>query len=436
MLPLSAKRKLAIGLAAGAAAAALAVYGARAWSGAASSGEGPGLLQGAHQAAAERYTCPMHPHVLQDHPGACPICGMTLEAVAPAAHHEHAAPLVEVGPETARNMGVRTETVSLHEMSQVIETFATIGADDSRVVTLNPKVEGWIRRIHVQGPGQRVRKGQLLYEIYSPELQQRQREYVDLLQRRDALLEGGGMTGSGPNRAMLGSIAKERFRMRDRLLAADMPRELVEKLEKDRRALDVVPVRATQDGTVQSVGARAGSYVNPMQMVLSYGDYRRTWAEITLFPDQLAAVRDGDTVVLRSGLDRSQSIHAQVRLDNLQLDPATRSARLRLSVDNAQQAFSPGAYAEAEIHGAGRKVLAVPRDCLIRTGHGDFVVRLAGPGQFQTVPVQTGAADHERVEIVHGIAAGEQVAVNAQFLLDAAGSLQAMQQRQAAERQQ
>lgn len=434
MLSLPAKRKLAIVLAIGAVITAGAVQAMRTWSAEPAAASGPGLMHAADHAAIENYTCPMHGSVLQHHPGTCPICGMTLVKVAPAPM-QSMAPVVEVGHAAQRDMGVRTELVAMHEMHQVVDTFATIAADDSRVVTLNPKVEGWIRRIYVQGAGQQVRKGQLLYEIYSPELQQRQREYVDLLQRRDNLLEGGAMAG-GATQAMLGSIAKERFRLRDRLLAADMAPELIDKLEKDRRAIDVVPVRAIQDGTVLSVSGRAGSYVTPMQTVMTYGDYRRTWAEVTLFPDQLGWIRDGDTVVLTSSVDHTQTIRARVELANLQLDAASRSARLRLSLDNPQQAFSPGAYAEAEIRGAGRHVLSVPKDSLIRTGHGDFVVRQVAHGQFQTVPVTTGVDDHEQVEITRGLSAGEQVAVNAQFLLDSAGSLQALQQRQAAEREQ
>jgi Cu(I)/Ag(I) efflux system membrane fusion protein len=433
MHPSPAKRKLAISLAIGAALAAGLLYAARLQAPAA--GQGIDVHALAAAPALESYTCPMHADVLQHHPGTCPICGMTLVKVAPAAHADHAAPLVQIDQATGQRMGVRMAPLQLYRMHRVVDTFATIGADESRVVAQNPKVEGWIRRLNVHGPGQQVRKGQLLYEIYSPELQQRQREYIDLLARRDGLLEGsGGMGQSGPNQAMLGSLAKERYRVRDRLLAADMPPDVLAQLEKDRRVVEVVPVRAAQDGTVQSVSARAGSYVNPMQTVLTYADYSRIWAELTLFPDQLGWIRNGDSVVLTSGIDKRQAITARVELANLQFDPASRSARLRLSLPNVHRAFSPGAYVEAQLRGAARAVLAVPRDALIRTGHGDFVVQGVGHGQFRTVPVTTGLEDHEQVEIVGGLAAGDEVAVNAQFLLDSAASLQAMQQRQAAER--
>lgn len=388
----------------------------------------PALMQ-AVAAQSATYTCPMHASVVQHHPGRCPICGMDLvKAAAPAP----GAPLVEVDRATGQRMGVRVAAAEVRALRREVATFATISADDSRTVAVNPKVEGWIRRLYVQGPGQQVRRGQLLYEIYSPELQQRQREYVDLLTRRDGLLEVP-MTSSGPNRAMLASLARERFRMRERLLAADMPRALVDRLEQDRRVLEVVPVHAERDGTVQAVTARAGSYVNPMQMVLTYADYRRTWAEITLFPDQLAWIRDGDRVLLSSASDPGATMGARVELANLQVDAASRSARLRVSLDNPHQAFSPGAYADVRVRGEARRALAVPRDALIRTGHGDFVVRADGHGRFRTVPVTVGLQDHELAEIVTGLAAGDQVAVNAQFLLDAAGSMQALAQRQEAD---
>ncbi|WP_394780261.1 efflux RND transporter periplasmic adaptor subunit, partial [Undibacterium sp.] len=384
----------------------------------------------AKQGIAEAYTCPMHPEIVQDHSGTCPICGMTLVKMHHATDHAgDAAPLVYIDDATQQRMGVRLEAAAVTEMHKEINAFATISPDESRTVSVNPKVEGWIRRLHVQGIGQAVRKGQVLYEIYSPELQQRQRDYVDLLTRREALL-GSSMELVGPNSAMLGSLAKERFRARDRLLAADIPLDVVEELEKSRRIADVIPVRAAQDGVVASITAREGSYVNPMQTVLVYTDSTRVWAEITLFPDQVSWLKNGDVVVLTSGLDKNVQLRAKINLSSLQIDASNRAAKLRLSLENSTQAFRAGAYAEAVILSSARKTLSVPRDALIRTGHGDFLVVGQGQGHFLNTVVKTGIEDKERVEILGGLKAGQQVAVNAQFLLDAAGSLQAMQQRQ------
>ncbi len=382
------------------------------------------------ESPAGTYTCPMHPDVIQDHPGTCPICGMTLVKLKHAGQAStEAGQLVHIDEATQQRMGVKLDTADVREMHREINAFATISADESRTVSVNPKVEGWIRHLHVQGVGQLIRKGQVLYELYSPDLQQKQRDYIDLLTRREALL-GSSMELVGPNSAMLGSLAKERFRARERLLAADIPLDVVEELEKSRRVIDVIPVRASQDGTVSSISAREGSYVNPTQTVLVYSDSNRVWAEVTLFPDQVSWLKNGDTILLKSGLDSNENLKARIDLSSLQIDASSRTAKLRLPLENSKQAFRAGAYAEAVILSSARKTLNIPRDALIRTGHGDFVVVSRGQGHFQNAPVKPGIEDKEYVEIIGGLQPGDQIAVNAQFLLDAAGSLQAMQHRQ------
>ncbi|CAL63351.1 Putative heavy metal efflux system protein [Herminiimonas arsenicoxydans] len=380
-------------------------------------------------AAATRYVCPMHAEVVQDHPGSCPICGMHLVKAGSGGTTKHS-DLVHVDMQTQHRMGVQMQTVAVNDMHRAINTFATISPDESRTVSVNSKVEGWIRRWHIQGVGQQVRKGQVLYEIYSPELQQRQREYVDLLTRRDAMQEKSrDMDMLGPNAAMMGSLAKERFRTRDRLLAADIPPEELELLEKGRRVPEVMPIRATQSGIVTAISAREGSYINPMQTLMVYSDNSRVWAEVTLFPDQISWLRNGDEIVLTSGLDNTVQHTARINLATLQIDPASRTAKLRLPLSKAGEAFLPGAYAKATIKSAAHRAVSVPRDAVIRTGHGEFVVVSEGDGHFRSAAVAIGLEDERMVEIRSGLKAGDRIAVNGQFLLDAASSMHAMQNR-------
>lgn len=391
-------------------------------------------------AATDQYTCPMHPSIVSNEPGNCPICGMHLVKIVRGGSDKEIAQ-VHVDAQTQQRMGVQLQAAQRVGMHRAINTFATITQDQTRSVSVSSFVEGWIKRWHVQGVGQKIRKGQVLYEIYSPDLQQRQREYVNILTRRDAMQsskQGMGMTAgksadmSGPSFVMMRAVAQDRFRARDRLLAAGIPAKVLEQLEEYRKILDVVPIQAMQDGIVTEISAREGSYINPSQPLLVYTDSSQVWAEVTLYPDQVVWLEDGNDVTLTSGLDATTRIQARVDLSTLQIDPASRTAKLRLPISNVGNAFYPGSYAKAAIKADARQVLSVPRDAVIRTGHGQYVVVSEGQDHFRSVPVDTGIENTDLVEIRSGLQPGTRVVVNGQFLLDAAASLQSMQSRLAA----
>jgi Cu(I)/Ag(I) efflux system membrane fusion protein len=422
---------LGLGIGAGAAGGAFALFGAGR---AHAVGAGAQARVRADAAGApERYTCSMHPQILQDHPGSCPICNMALVKVAGVARAmpdgaAQGADMVHVEPAAQQRIGLQLATASVVEMARKVGAFATISADESATISVNSKVEGWLRRMPLQGVGQPVRRGQVLYEIYSPELQQRQREYIDLLTRKDGLL-GDSMAIVSSNSSMIGSLSKEKFRARARLIAADMSEDLVDLLEKSRRVQDVVAVRAAHDGLVTVLAMHEGNFVNPMQQILAYADNRTVWAEVSLFPDQLEWVKNGDRMTLRSGLDARVSQQARVNLASVQIDPQSRGAKLRFALDNARGAFRPGAFAEVEIEAGRQRALAIPRDALIRTGHGDFVVVAEADNHFRRARVTAGVDNGDLVAIGAGLKAGERVAANGQFLLDGAASMQALQAR-------
>lgn len=373
------------------------------------------------------YTCGMHSHLRLPKPGNCPICNMTLVKVgaAPMAMAAPAGDAVHVAPEAQRSMGLETAVVASGALARTIHAYASIAIDDSAVVEVNPTVEGWLRSMHARGIGDRIRRGQVLYEIYSPELQQRQREYIELLVRKDGLLSDTSMTVGASNGLMAGSLAKERFRNRARLLAAGLDEELVREIEKGRRVIEVVPVRALRDGVVTAIGARAGGYVTPMQQILAYADNRKLWAELTLFPDQLAWLKDGDRVRLRSTIDRGAVAEARVDLSTVQIDPGSRTARMRVAVSGHGAAFAPGAFADATIETRSQHGLSIPREALIRSGAGDYVLRAMPDNHFERVAIETGIESDDMIAVTAGLKAGERVAVRAQFLLDGALALQA-----------
>jgi len=372
------------------------------------------------------WVCPMHSHILQDHAGSCPICGMDLvESGGTQAHDSEG---VHVDTASLQRMGVRLASVERQNLSRELQTYGNVAIDEASIHNVSPKIEGWIRKLHVNAVGQPVRAGQILYEIYSPELVQRQREYIELLQRRDQLLQR--MTEmSGQNAQVAASLARERIRSRERFGYADVDADILDRIEKTYRTVDVVAVRAPASGFVTQIGAREGSYVGPATNLLSLADTATVWIDIVLYPDQLAWVREGDEVTVK--LPHSDALLAKGRLKfaSPTLDNASRTVRARLAVNNAQQRLRPGSFVDVVVAARPHEALALPRSAVMRTGKGNMVMLARGSGHFLPFPVETGIESSDLIEITEGLQEGAQVAVNGQFLLDAAASLSDAAQR-------
>jgi len=393
-------------------------------------------VHAAHADEPAGWYCPMHLHVTSDHEGSCPICGMDLvqRTQEPANTHTGA---VSIAPQMQARLGVVTQSVQPVDFSPSAAVAAQVVADERRAVTLSPKVEGWISRLGVAGVGHPVRAGQVLYEIYSPELQQRQKDYIDLLTRRDSLLsaKGGesGMTvGNTAPDLMLASVARERFRVRNRLIAADVPLPVLDDLERFRRIHDVVPVLAAHDGVVTSIGAREGAFVRPGELVVSYADRHAAWAEIILTPDLLGQIRPGDTVELHSTFDRATTVTASLDPALAVVDPISRTARIRVPLAATANRFLPGTLLDGQIKMTARRSLAVPVDTVLRTGRGDFVIVAESENHFRPAQVRLGAESGDRIEVLEGLNAGQTVVANGQFMLNAESSLQSSWNRFAA----
>jgi len=372
------------------------------------------------------WVCPMHAHILQDHPGSCPICGMDLVEADDGDATEGAG--IRVDAATRQRLGVRLAHAELRALSREVQTFGNVAIDESSIVNVSPKIDGWIRKLHVAAVGQPVRAGQVLYEIYSPELVQRQREYIELLQRRDQLLQSMKEL-SGQNAQVAASFARERMRSREKFANADVDAQTLDALEKGRRPLETVTVRAARSGFVTQIGAREGAYVTPMVNLVSIAAVDTVWIDIVLYPDQLAWVREGDAVTVR--LPRSDQPIAKGRLKFASpiADNASRTVQARLAVSNPGGLLRPGMLVDVSIASDPHQGLLLPRSAVMRTGTGSRVMLARGEGHFMPVPVETGIETGDFVEIVDGLQEGATVAVNGQFLLDAAASMSDAAQR-------
>jgi len=364
------------------------------------------------------YICPMHSHITQDHPGTCPVCGMELVSTDIGEQAD-----VHVDAATQQKLGVRLANAVEKRLTHLVQTHGTISFDQSTVSRINPKFDGWIRKLNVHAIGDRVRAGDVIYEIYSPDLIARQRDYLKLVERRIQLRKMLPDPGATENETVM-MLAQESLRARQRLFYEDIDADTLREIESRKEPLDIVPIRATRDSVVTEIGAREGSFVNSMTSVVSLADVSKVWIDITLYEDQLQWVKDRDVVTARVDSPTTREFTGPLHIASALLDPQTRTVRGRMEIANPHGQLRPGQYAEITVQTQPHKGLAVPRTALLRTGAGELVMRHTGDGHFIPTAVHAGVESTFWVEIRDGLHPGDEVAVNGQFLLAAEASIQ------------
>lgn len=398
------------------------------------------------------YVCPMHAHIVQDYPGACPICGMDLVAANQAS--AEATNQIHVDTATQAKLGVRLAKVERVMLSQDIASYATLIADESAVLRITPSVDGVLSKLHVNRIGQRITRGQVLYEISSQDALNLQYEYIDILRRgeptrkmaedrraqnrialeeardQDATTREQAERGVRQSEEQLWSILQPLQRDRDRVILRlkqiGFTDAMLEHLAKNEQALSHIPIRAQRSCVVKEVMARPGMQVGHMTEILSCVDTAQAWLELVLYPDQLLWVREGDAVTVV--FDDGNTIKTKLSGLSPLADGAARTVRARLAI-KLERAPTLGEYAAVTIHATPRQVLSVPKSAVIRSGRGNFVMRAMEKGHFMSVKVLIGIETAERIAILDGLVEGDQVVVNGQFLLDAAASIADAAQR-------
>jgi Cu(I)/Ag(I) efflux system membrane fusion protein len=377
---------------------------------------GPGQGPSAEELAAiaQGYICPMHPQIISDHPGKCPICGMDL--VKSGAHlHRHD---LQVDPTALANLGVRMVAVERKEIAQEVRSYGTVVPDERAQLSVTSKFTGWIRKLHVHSVGERVERGQILYEIYSPELVMKEREYFQFLTRRKQILQSVGDVSQQENEYVM-DLLRDSQKEREELMRNDLDIETIQRLEQFGTTIEVIKVRAPSSGVVTQINTREGGFVSPAAPILTLADPTTVWIDVSLSAGQSALVQTGDSVVVRAG--NADPIEAKLDFINPLLDSFRTHARVVLHRTSADLRL--GTLVDVSIRAAAHSARVLPSSAVMRTGHGDFVMLARGAAAFLPLEVVAGVENDDTIEIRGGIQEGVLVASNAQFLLDPAASL-------------
>lgn len=380
----------------------------------------PPSLPAINQASSVKIrVCPMHPEIIQDHPGTCPICGMELVESRNTAAHQHG---IQVDSASVQKLGVRLATVKKSHISQEIRAYGSVTVDESTLYNVHSKFEGWIKKVHIHSVGQKINKGQVIYELYSPDLIMQQKDYLKFVVRRNQILQTMGNVTLQENEYVM-DLLQDLSRERTKFLHADVGIETVRQMEDSKQAVEVVKILAAQSGVVTQISAREGTLAKTDMALFTLADTGRVWVNVALYPDQLKRVNQGDQVTI-TGSD-GQAIRA--RLDFLNPIAENNKVSARVSVTNSR--LRPGSFVDVTVHAQLHEALTLPRSAVIHTGQGDMVIVSRGEGHFLPVYIETGIESDDNIEILDGLLAGAEVAVNGQFLLDSAASMSAAAER-------
>ena len=378
-------------------------------------------------AAAGKYYCPMHPTVVSDKPGTCPICEMDLEPIPAAlrgglpAGAGGAVPgrsAVALSPERRALLGVRSEEVRETRIDRAIRTVGRVTADERRLAHVHTKFEGYVERLYVDFTGKYVKKGDPLLALYSPELIATQQEYL-LALRAQAQLGASQFPSVARGGANLADAARERLRLWD-ISPADIAE--LERTGTVRRAFDL---HAEVSGFVTAKNVVQGMRVMPADTVFEIADLSHVWVLADVYESDLRSVRLGMPAAITLSYQPGREWRGQVANIAPTVDGATRTVKVRIDVPNRGGALKPDMFGDVDLRVDEGSGLVVPDSAVIDTGDRRLVFLDRPDGTIEPRAIEVGAKLADGYQVLRGLAKGDRVVTSANFLLDSESSLKA-----------
>jgi len=353
-----------------------------------------------------KYVCPMHPQIVRDAPSTCPICGMTL--VEKKIDENDETPTVKLSPQTQEVMNIRTAKVERGTLWKYIKTVGIINYDDHQTVHIHPRASGWVEKLRVRVEGDAVKQGDILLDLYSPEMLSAQVDYLVAIKQGDTL-------------------PKERLhRARSRLKLLDIPDNVISTIDRKNEPQHTIPLISPQNGIITKLTIREGMYVTPDTEIFSITDASKMWIIAEVFETQQAWIKKGQSAEIRIAAYPDKKWEATVDYIYPELDPKTRTLKVRLNLTNDGNLLKPNQLTQVTILGGAHKdILKIPREALIITGERETVIKSLGNGRFQSANVKIGMQQNNEIEILEGLNEGEEMVVSGQFLIDSESNLQA-----------
>jgi membrane fusion protein, copper/silver efflux system len=369
----------------------------------------------AQSASAERYRCPMHPSILQDHKGDCPICGMKLVPVKDAATTPAQA-AVATSAASRKALGIVVDEVRRAAGTRSLRFLGRVTPDEKRVYKINAGVEGSIRDLSPVTTGSRVKKDQVLGSFWAPTALSTIQLFILNVSGKEYLVQRqteGAVQGDGSASLAYANIQQRTMQL-ENLGVSALQRE---ELARTRKVPDTIKIVSPSDGFVLARNATPQMKFSRGEELFRIADLRQVWVVADVFLHEARYVRPGMKATVAQP-EQGIALPATVAEILPQFDPTSRTLKVRLEVDNRDLALRPEMFVNVNLEVALPDAIAVPADAVIDSGLAKTVFVERGEGSFEPRKVETGWRDGDLVAITAGLSPGERIAISGAFFLD------------------
>ena len=350
------------------------------------------------------YTCSMHPQIMVDKPGNCPICSMKLIKVKRTSKPADGG--VQLSEQQMQLGNILTDTIKGGMMGSQMVLTATLNADQRKIKAVSARVMGRIERLYFKNEGDYVRKGDKLYDLYSEELNSAKQEYVLALDKEsnleNSLIDFKALTKSAKNKLLLWGLS-----------AAQIREIAVKKL-----ATPITTFYSPVSGTITNIAVGEGEYTMEGGTILKLTDLSTLWAEAQVYTYQLAQVEKNSFASVQFPDLPGKHTDGRIEFANPEINPQTRINLIRVSIGNPENLLKPGMSAYVTLKGKQLDAITLPSDAVLRAEKGVSVWVQTGDRSFTSRMVKLGMEDGNQVQIKSGLQSGDIVVISGAYLLN------------------
>lgn len=357
------------------------------------------------------YICPMHPHISGKEGDKCPICGMMLvpkeveeepeqTSTQEQPHQENMTEgTIHIDPSYTQTLGVKTTNVAYQNFGEEIRAFGQVATNMRNEREIAVQEEGWVKELKTSAVGDVIKKGDVLFSIYSPDLMAAQSDY--LIGRRTGYKIGN---------------PEQRLRLKG------MDDKAIALLKKKGKMMEQTPFHAPIDGTVTMLNVREGSHVANGEVVLAVQDFSEVWinADVPIRDLQFLEVQTPAKIIVPETGEEYETV---VDYIHPVTDPKSRTTKVRLILANPEGKIRPDSYVDVVFSSDTQPRLSVPSDAVLFGSMGAYVFEDAGNGNFRPIMVKTGLSANGLIEIKSGLSEGQRIVASGQFMIDAESNL-------------